>query len=153
MQNNNKQLAISRLKTIEPGSYYHFGIENSIKLNMVNNVIDVSTIEIAVRIDGLPLFKSSSDQFWPIFAYIHPNGRVFPVGIYCGKDKPSDSNKFILHFVEEAKLLTQNGIKINGKMYSFRVNVLCCDAPAKSFVLRTKGHSGFSSCSRCEHEG
>jgi len=153
MQNNNKQLGISTLKTIEPGSYYHFGIENGIKLNMVNNVINISTIEIAVGIDGLPLFKSSSDQFWPILAYIHPNGRVFPIGIYCGKDKPSDSNKFILDFVEEAKLLTQNGIKINGKMYSFRVNVLCCDAPAKSFVLRTKGHSGFSSCSRCEHEG
>jgi len=153
MQNNNKQLGISTLKTIEPGSYYHFGIENGIKLNMVNNVINISTIEIAVGIDGLPLFKSSSDQFWPILAYIHPNGRVFPIGIYCGKDKPSDSNKFILDFVEEAKLLTQNGIKINGKMYSFRVKVLCCDAPAKSFVLRTKGHFGFSSCSRCEHEG
>lgn len=38
-------------------------------------------------------------------------------------------------------------------MYNFRVSVLCCDAPVKSFILRTKGHSGFSSCSRCEHEG
>jgi hypothetical protein len=25
--------------------------------------------------------------------------------------------------------------------------------PAKSFILRTKGHSGFSSCTRCKIEG
>lgn len=30
------------------------------------------------------------------------------------------------------------------------LDVLCCDAPAKSFILKTKGHA--SSCSRCEHE-
>ncbi|CAI6371446.1 unnamed protein product [Macrosiphum euphorbiae] len=153
MQNNNKHLGISKLKIIEPGSYYHFGIENGIKLNMVDNVRNVSVIEIAVGIDGLPLYKSSSDQFWPILAYIRPNGHVFPIGIYHGKYKPSDSNKFILDFIEEAKLLMQNGVRINGKMYDFHVSVLCCDAPAKSYVLRTKGHSGFSSCSRCEHEG
>jgi len=110
-QNNNKQLGISRLKTIEPGSYYHFGIENGLKLNMVDNAKNVSVIEISVGIDGLPLFKSSSDQFRPILAYIRPNGHVCPIGIYYGKDKPSDSNKFILDFVEEAKLLTQNGIE------------------------------------------
>lgn len=28
-----------------------------------------------------------------------------------------------------------------------------CDAPAKAFLMRAKGHSGFSSCSRCTHEG
>jgi len=28
-----------------------------------------------------------------------------------------------------------------------------CDSPAKSFLLKTKGHSGFSSCNRCTIEG
>lgn len=28
-----------------------------------------------------------------------------------------------------------------------------CDAPAKSFVLKIKGHAGFFSCTRCETEG
>jgi len=50
MQNNNKHLqGISKLKTIEPG-VYHFVIENGIKLNMVDNVRNVSVIEIAVGI-------------------------------------------------------------------------------------------------------
>lgn len=30
---------------------------------------------------------------------------------------------------------------------------MCCDVPAKSFILKTKGHSGFSSCNRCVIEG
>jgi len=41
MQNNNKHLGISKLKTMEPGSYYYFGIENGIRLNMVDNVRNV----------------------------------------------------------------------------------------------------------------
>lgn len=30
-----------------------------------------------------------------------------------------------------------------------RISTIICDAPAKSFVLYTKGHNGFSSCSKC----
>lgn len=30
---------------------------------------------------------------------------------------------------------------------------MCCDIPAKSFLLRVKGHSGFFSCTRCTHKG
>lgn len=33
------------------------------------------------------------------------------------------------------------------------VHDFCCDAPAKNFVLKTKGHIGFFSCSRCTTEG
>lgn len=44
-------------------------------------------------------------------------------------------------------------IRLNNKTLKFSINAFCCDAPAKSFVLKIKGHSGFYSCSRCEHEG
>lgn len=30
---------------------------------------------------------------------------------------------------------------------------MCCDVPAKRFLLRVKGHLGFFSCTRCTHEG
>jgi len=33
------------------------------------------------------------------------------------------------------------------------LEAISCDAPAKSFILKTKGHSGFSSCSRCKTVG
>lgn len=100
------------------------------------------------------MYKSNSEQLWPILAYIRPeNNNVFPIGIYCGREKPSDSNVFLKNFVDEAKLLYENGICIKNTTYIFSICTLCCDVPAKSFVLKIKGHSGFFSCPRCEIEG
>lgn len=147
------QMDIENLHIVEPGTYYHFGIENGIKLNLSPEFEHQNIIKIVVGIDGLPLFKSSSDTFWPILAYISPYSKVFPIGVYHGKKSPSDSNKFISHFVEEAKLLIERGIQIDNQLYNFKINVVCCDAPAKSYILKIKGHAGFFSCSRCEQEG
>lgn len=46
--------------SIEPGLYYHFGVEKGIKLN-INGCLESDNIELVIGIDGLPLFKSSSD--------------------------------------------------------------------------------------------
>lgn len=78
---------------------------------------------------------------------------MFPIGIYCENRKPLNSNTFLKYFVEEINLLDNNGIEINGKNFKVMLDVLCSDAPAKSFILKTKGHARFSSCSQCEHEG
>lgn len=146
-----KPLNLSNFHTVEPGKYYHFGLANAIKDNIPLNLKkDASVICIVAGIDGLPIFKSTAEEFWPILAYIRPNNNnVFPVGIYCGNRKPLDSNTFLKYFVDEINLLNINGIKINGKDFKVIVDVLCCDAPAKSFILKTKGHTGFSSCSSC----
>lgn len=34
-------------------------------------------------------------------------------------------------------------------MKKVNIKVICCDAPAKSYVMRIKGHAGYFSCSRC----
>jgi len=78
---------------------------------------------------------------------------VFPIGIYYGYQKPQDSNDFLYDFISEALELTTNGITINNKIKKVTLEVMCCDVPAKSFLLRVKGHSGFFSCTRCTHEG
>lgn len=140
-------------RNIEPGIYYHFGIQNSFQQNVQNNLENITNIRIVVNVDGLPIFKSSPDQLWPILAYIRPKSDVFPIGLYCGKEKPNNSNNFLKEFVDEAKLLIENGISINNKIYGFSVDTFCCDSPAKSFLLNIKGHSGYFSCSMCEQEG
>lgn len=142
------------LTAVAPGIYHHFGILKGIERNLTKCVEDNYKIEIVVGIDGLPLFKSKSEQLWPILAFIRPeSNNVFPIGIYCGKEKPANSNDFIKQFIDEAKMLYHNGISIKNKKYEFSVYTLCCDVPAKSFVLQIKGHSGFFSCTRCEVEG
>ncbi|KAF0752222.1 Uncharacterized protein FWK35_00011549 [Aphis craccivora] len=98
-------------------------------------------IKLVIGIDGLPISRSSSNQFWPILAYVRSKFNiVFPVGLYFGTEKPMDSNDFLKDFVNEATHLVSN-------------DVFCCDTPAKAFILKIKGHNGFSSCARCEIEG
>lgn len=148
-----KPVKSESIKDVSPGKYYHFGIENGILRHSFNN-ISVPEIKLVIGIDGLPIAKSTSTQFWPILAYIRPmSDHVFPIGLYCGSEKPENSNEYLKVFVSEAKYLVTNGVNVNNKIYKVVIDVFCCDTPARSFVMRTKGHRGYFSCSRCQIEG
>lgn len=61
---------ILNIREIEPnGIYYHFGLENGIQKYSKILSLD-ENINIAIGIDGLPLSRSSSSQFWLIFSHI-----------------------------------------------------------------------------------
>lgn len=139
------------IRTVVPGSYYHFGLLESLKQISVKGNIDC--LQIAINIDGLPLTKSSQQQFWPILGSVIPYGDVFMIGLYHGNEKPEDANDFLNDFVNEAREICENGIMINGRHVQCRIGALICDTPAKSFVLCVKGHSGYSSCTKCTTEG
>lgn len=47
----------------------------------------------------------------------------------------------------------KDGITINNKIYTIVFDVFCCDVPAKSFILKIKGHCGYFSCTRCRVDG
>ncbi|CAI6376584.1 unnamed protein product [Macrosiphum euphorbiae] len=144
---------ILNIRDVKPGKYYYFGLKNGII--KYSSILHLSEhIKIAVGVDGLPISKSSSGQLWPILAYIIPyHDCVFPVGIYYDFQKPLDSNDFLFDFISEILEITTNGITINNQLKKVTLEVMCCDVPAKSFLLRVKGHSGFFSCTRCTHEG
>lgn len=142
------------VRCVQPGSYYHFGLTGGILRHASANSKE---IKLAIGIDGLPISKSSGGQFWPIMAYIIDShlisSTVFPVGLYYGNLKPNDSNDYLQDFVKEMHELLTNGINFNNSNLKVFLNVFCCDAPAKAFILKIKGHSGFSSCSKCHIEG
>lgn len=149
------------MKSVSPGYYYHFGVAYNIKKHLDKQFSD-ETIKLVIGIDGLPLSKSSGSCFWPILGYIRQkNQTVFPIGIYWGHNKPSDSNIYIKDFVDEVKTLVQNGIDVdifnNTILTTVHKNLVidcfCCDMPAKSFLLKTKSHTGFFSCTRCTVQG
>jgi len=151
-----KPISIENMRVVNPGKYYHFGLKNGIvrHLPYYNNCILEQELKLVIGIDGLPIHKSTSLQFWPILAYMRPKSDlVFPVGLYCGNQKPSDSNDYLKDFVDEAKYLVLNGIKLEDKLYKVKIDVICCDMPARSFVLKIKSHTGYNSCPRCEIEG
>jgi len=147
-----------QIQTISPGSYYYFKIYDNLKhiYNLDNQYFIENELKIVIGIDGLPLTKSSSSCFWPILGYIrHPcyTPYVFLIGLYWGKDKPFDCNLFLLDFVNEIKELHREGFQTDSGTKRVVINVICCDLPAKSYILKTKGHSGYNSCARCTITG
>lgn len=148
------------LRDIKPGKYYHFGLQNGI-INMLEkvNVLNIpDVIEVAINIDGLPLSDSSLSQVYPILCLITNVEillplNIFCIGIYHGYDKPSDFNELLEEFVNEAVQMTLNGVCIGSHYFNFKISMLLFDAVAKASVLRIKGHSGYSSCSKCTQEG
>jgi len=143
-----------QIQTVAPGSFYYFSIHNSLKSisNSDHEYFVEDKIKIVVGNDGLPLTKSSSSCFWPILGYVrHPvyKPHVFLIGLYWGKDKPLNCNPFLLEFVNETKELCQTGFQTAFGIKQVIIDVICCDLPAKSFILKTKGHTGYYSCTRC----
>jgi len=64
------------------------------------------------------------------------NLNSFPIGVYNGKNKPSNSNIFLPRFVEEIKNL-QKSLYLHDKI-KIKISKIICDAPAKSFILCIK---------------
>ncbi|XP_065660102.1 uncharacterized protein LOC136084017 isoform X1 [Hydra vulgaris] len=147
---------------ISGGQYYHFGVESGIKSSISNLIFfnDLNCISIQVNIDGLPLFRSSNGQFWPILGLIEyhqnniqKNKSPFIIGLFYGKSKPSNCNEFLKKFVEESKALLLSGIVICGKLYKFSISAVICDSPARAFVKACKGHGGYFGCDKCCQKG
>ncbi|XP_043279868.1 uncharacterized protein [Venturia canescens] len=142
------------IREVFPGHYYHFGLATSIRdvCHRMKN-FNLEEIALAINIDGVPLFDSSTASLWPILGNIIPYKEVFMIGVYYGQKKPEDPNEFLSQFVEEAVEIYENGIMIREKLYKFSIKLIVCDAPAKSFVLGVKGCTGFHSCTKCVTKG
>ncbi|XP_067204218.1 uncharacterized protein [Linepithema humile] len=146
------------IKSLDSGRYVHFGLFSTLKrsIQIYSEFITGNKIKLNINIDGLPISKSSGSQFWPIMASIEDVDTYtlpFIIGIYHGMCKPNNANEFLLDFVNDFILLSQTGIIVSNIKYTVTLNAILCDAPAKSFITYTKGHTGYSSCSKCIQEG
>lgn len=133
---------------VHPGKYFNFGLKKS--LEMLNMELR-NPLLIDIGIDGLPLYKSSSTQLWPILGCIANNleTKPFLIGAYCGPRKPENINCFLSEFVKEIKELKSTGLFINDSEIDFKINLFICDAPARAFVTGTVGHTCSKGCSKC----
>lgn len=145
-------------RVVNPGSYFHLGIANGLNkmFQHVDSLNVPDCIEVGINIDGLPLFKSSSSQLYPILCIVNnvkiqPN--IFPIGVYHGSEKPNNFNDFLRDFVTESSKLSSNGLFIKNKHIQFKIKMFLFDAVAKASILFIKGHSGYSSCTKCTQEG
>lgn len=76
------------IKKFTGGSYYYFGIAETLNALCIGKKVASDKISIAVNIDGVPLYKSTGDSFWPILCLVKSvkalENIVFCVAMYHG---------------------------------------------------------------------
>lgn len=124
----------SSVEILGNGQVLYYGLEN-----MITQLPENISLQLEINVDGLPLFKSSKTEFWPILGCLN-NSKPFVIAIYCGNGKPP-LDQFVNPFLCEIKRRGVNIAKI------------VCDSPARAFLKQIKSHSGYSSCDKCDIVG
>ena len=147
------------LKSVAGGEYYHFGISAGIVECLESHPSDIDTlshhVKLQLNIDGLPLFKSSNTQLWPILGMVEGLScrQPFVIGLYSGASKPNNLTDFLNDFVSEMATLERDGLYFHDSHYNVSISAVICDAPARAYVKNVKGHSGYSGCEKCVQRG
>lgn len=127
------------------GSYVYFGLESGL-IRIITNKFTENTIRLLCNIDGLPLYNSSSQQFWANLGFIlHSkyDSQPFIVAVYSGDSKPQNANDFLENFIKELNISIENGIVINQRVFNVEIVGFSCDTLARSFIKKCKGHRGY----------
>ena len=138
------------------GELWYCGIAHGIKQIHQEGKLntDERIISLQFNVDGLPLFRSSCLQLWPILCkLVGLNIDPFVVAVYCGSSKPADLADYLKEFVNECTDLLLHGIVIDGSTFQIKVHSFVCDAPARSFLKGIKSHNAYSGCERCHVVG
>ena len=134
------------------GTYAYFTIADGINnfLNLKNDS-QCTGLSITINVDGLPLFKSSNLQLWPILGLIE--NYIFIIALFCGDGKPDCLDGFLNDFLKESLLLSGEGLYYNDKKIDVTLKAFICDAPSRSFLKCIQSHTGYYSCERCQVKG
>lgn len=137
------------------GCYKYLGLETGLIDCLQNNPTFVpgnSIISFNVNMDGVPLYKSTNGQFWPLLCRV---GRLNPfvVALYYGETKPDNISEYLQEFLEEYDQLSRQGLNYDGTRYNITLRCWVCDAPARCLLKCIKGHTGYFACERCKAKG
>ncbi|XP_046857689.1 LOW QUALITY PROTEIN: uncharacterized protein LOC124451107 [Xenia sp. Carnegie-2017] len=112
------------------------------------------SLEISLNVDGLPLFKSSAKNIWPVL-YAILNIKpvvVFPIVLTWGDSKPKDF-EFLDEFIKDLKGILERGVQEGEKVLTVTVRGIVCDAPARTLVKRYKTLYWFFGFDKCTQKG
>lgn len=134
----------------------YFGIESQLKPILKTSLHPNNTVELLFNMDGIPLFKSSSKQFWPILGLVyHVKNyyKPFPIAIQCGNSKTSDVNRYLDQFVCEVNKLQLEGFNVKERVYKVTIKGFICDRPPRSLIKCVKNRGAYFACERCTVRG
>lgn len=125
------------IKSIEIDcEYWHNGLLHQL-ITLFDNMLDIPDIlSLVINFDGLPIYKSSKNEFWPILCaiYEYPDLHPFVIGIYYGSGKPKNLDKYLEDFVIEMRTLLEDGIQHGVKKIRIKIRCFVCDSPARAFI-------------------
>ena len=134
------------------GQFVYQGAKPGLTKYLNTNATDDQTLDVTFNIDGLPPFRSKNLSFWPILCMVN-ECRPFIVALWYGSGKPKPLDSYLRPFITEMKELLRDGLSFDNKHYVIRIRAFICDAPARAWIKCIKGHTGYSSCERCEVRG
>lgn len=138
------------IEKIGDGKYLHIGLGTQIR-QIAKELELPEIITIDLNIDGLPLYRSSRTQLWPILAKLNniKSEPVFAIGVFVGTSKPKSCDAFLNKFINELSYYMENGIEVTGKILNVSVRAVICDAPARAFIAGTPSHASCHGCMKC----
>ena len=133
------------------GEYVYIGLRKGIEVVLSKHYSSETSciiVTLDFGIDGIPIFKSTKSELWPILARF---GGVEPflVSCYYGRGKPSSAVSFLSDFLHELTEMLGNEYQYEQLRYRISVRCFVADAPARSFLKGTVSHTGYHSCERC----
>ena len=142
------------IRDIVDGKAYRHHCQSGGFLNCKNN------ISCIFNTDGIPLYKSSKENLWPIFLAINElspalrfrRENILLAGIWQGKQKPP-FRIYMSKFGESMRNLYEMGIPVNDKIVKVGCFLGTLDLQAKAYALNMTMHNGAHGCISCYEEG
>ncbi|XP_041769554.1 uncharacterized protein LOC121592213 [Anopheles merus] len=124
------------IQPILGGQFWYQGIETVIREHFEEIIPHVDLFYLQVFIDGLPLYKSSARQLWPILFKVEelPDAPVMLDGVFCGFTKPDHVEGFLRPLVEEVNKLQSSGLRFGDKTVGVKLHMFIADLPARCFA-------------------
>ena len=98
-----------RPHNLKSGQFAYIYIQESIEFVLKNGVTLSTAVDIQINVDGLPLYKSSRVNIWPILKKIDGYKQPLPVALFCGIGKP-ELEPFMTQLCQEIQWLKSQGI-------------------------------------------
>ncbi|KAE8740384.1 hypothetical protein FOCC_FOCC014123 [Frankliniella occidentalis] len=134
------------------GQCFNFGLRNML-IPVINYDPSLTSLLLTFNIDGLPLFKSTKYECWPILCLVDGMGLPpFMSAVWCGPGKPP-LHGYFKDLVPELKILLKDGIVHKGKHYAVKLKAFISDAPALAFVKGIVSYTAYYGCGRCGQKG
>lgn len=138
------------------GEFNYFGITDKLVKFLGNFKQFNDDIYLTFNVDGIPIHKNTSKQFWPILCTIKllncAESKLLVIALFAGTSKPNLEN-YLHDFIKEVSHLMSNGLSIGSKNYNVKIQAIVADTPACSYLKCVKGHNGYYSCEKCEVKG